>query len=133
MLINMGQMVEDVFRKFESEHEGCSVKWFAEQLHCDRRNVYDIFKRYTIDTQLLTQICLVLEYNFFSDLAEKVKAQMSNNPANKLTSFKTQSKQLQYFWNDDDSEVQTFCYSDLLSDACRVEMMLVKKMLGFQV
>ena len=48
MMIKMGQIVEEVFRRYESEHEGCSVTWFAEQLHCDRRNVYDIFKRYTI-------------------------------------------------------------------------------------
>lgn len=130
MLINMGRMVEDVFRKFESEHEGCTVTWFAEQLHCDRRNVYDIFKRFTLDTQLLTQICLVLDYNFFSDIADEVKSRMNNNQSNNLTSFRTQSGQLQYFWNDDHSEVQTFCYDDLLTNACRVETMLVKNMFG---
>ena len=73
MLIDMGRMVEDVFRQLKSRNRKCNVTWLATRLNCDRRNVYDIFRRSTIDTQLLAQICLVLEHNFFQDIAEMVE------------------------------------------------------------
>ena len=42
------------------------VSWLAEKLHCDRTNVYDIFKREGIDTRLLERISIILNRNFFS-------------------------------------------------------------------
>ncbi|MBR4389165.1 MAG: XRE family transcriptional regulator [Prevotella sp.] len=42
-----------------------SVAWFARKLNCNRQNVYDIFKRRTIDTELLMRISKVLNKNFF--------------------------------------------------------------------
>ena len=42
------------------------VSWLAEMLHCDRTNVYDIFKREGIDTRLLERISIILNRNFFS-------------------------------------------------------------------
>ena len=76
MLIDMGRMVEEVFRQFKARNRGCNVTWFANQLNCDRRNVYDIFRRPTIDTQLLTQISLVLKHNFFLDIADIIENRM---------------------------------------------------------
>ena len=73
MLIDMGRMVEEVFRQFKTRNRGCNVTWFAAQLNCDRRNIYDIFRRPTIDTQLLTQISLVLKHNFFQDIADIIE------------------------------------------------------------
>ena len=78
MLIDMGRMVEEVFRQFKASNRGCNVTWFAGKLNCDRRNVYDIFRRSTIDTQLLTQICIVLNHNFFQDIAEIIETRCSN-------------------------------------------------------
>ena len=42
------------------------VSWLAEKLHCDRTNMYDIFKREGIDTRLLERISIILNRNFFS-------------------------------------------------------------------
>ncbi len=50
-----------------------TVTWFAEQLHCKRTNVYDIFNRANVDTGLLTRISRVLEHDFFHDLSENLK------------------------------------------------------------
>lgn len=77
MYIDMGRMVEDVFRQFKVKHRR-NVTWFATQLNCDRRNIYDIFKRTTIDTQLLAQISLVLDHNFFQDIAEIIEPRLNH-------------------------------------------------------
>lgn len=42
-----------------------SVSWFARKLNCNRQNIYDIFKRTTIDTELLMRISLILRTDFF--------------------------------------------------------------------
>ena len=74
----MGRMVEENFRQFKARNRGCNVTWFAAQLNCDRRNIYDIFQRPTIDTQLLAQISLVLNHNFFQDIAGIIESRMRN-------------------------------------------------------
>ena len=101
-MIKMGQLVKEVFRRYETEHEECSVTWFAEQLHCDRRNVYDIFKRYTIDTQLLTQISLVLEYNFFDDLCGLIEAELRRMRESGLTHLVINGDDRVFFFSPDE-------------------------------
>ena len=59
IMINIGRIIERVFHE-----QGRSVSWFAEQLHCDRTNVYNIFKRESIDTALLVRISIILQHNF---------------------------------------------------------------------
>ena len=51
-----------------SQHR--SAKWLAEQSPCERTNVYDIFKRADINVNLLQQICLILNHDFFKELSE---------------------------------------------------------------
>ena len=43
-----------------------SASWLAEQLSCDRTNVYKIFKKKYLDTQLLLRISRILGRDFFS-------------------------------------------------------------------
>ena len=73
----MGRMVEDVFRQTKTGERKCNVTWLAARLNCDRRNVYDIFRRPTIDSQLLTQLSIVLEHNFFRDIAEMIEIRIN--------------------------------------------------------
>lgn len=47
-----------------------TVTWLAKRLNCHRVNVYDIFNRSTIDTELLRRISLVLGHDFFQDLSD---------------------------------------------------------------
>mgnify|MGYP002621270558 CR=1 FL=1 len=49
----------------EIEKQERTVTWFARKLCCNRQNVYDIFKRNTIDTELLLRISIILHTDFF--------------------------------------------------------------------
>lgn len=42
-----------------------SIAWFSRKLNCSRSNVYKIFERTTIDTELLVRISRILNRNFF--------------------------------------------------------------------
>ncbi|MBR2195873.1 MAG: transcriptional regulator [Salinivirgaceae bacterium] len=44
---------------------------FAKAIDVERSNVYNIFRRDSIDTGLLKKIGQVLEYDFFQDLLEE--------------------------------------------------------------
>ena len=59
-MIHIGRLIEEEFRR--QEH---TVSWFAQHLCCERTNVYDIFKRQSIDTEMLLRISQVLRHNFF--------------------------------------------------------------------
>lgn len=60
-MIYIGQII-----KTELERQERTITWFASKLYCDRTNVYKIFKRNSIDSDLLLRISLILEHNFFS-------------------------------------------------------------------
>ena len=55
-----------------------TVVWFANHLSCDRTNVYRIFAKTSLDTELLFRISIVLGHNFFNDLASTVDQVMLN-------------------------------------------------------
>ena len=59
-MIHIGKLIEQELRSQER-----TVSWFARKLYCERTNVYDIFKRRSIDTQMLLRISIILEHNFF--------------------------------------------------------------------
>ncbi|MBQ7448917.1 MAG: XRE family transcriptional regulator [Paludibacteraceae bacterium] len=59
--MHIGHIIENEFHR-----QGRRVQWFAEQLCCDRTNVYAIFKRETIDTGLLLRISQLLNHDFFT-------------------------------------------------------------------
>ncbi len=58
--VHIGKLIEQELR-----HQERSVTWLSRKLHCDRRNVYDIFTREYIDTGLLYRISLALGTDFF--------------------------------------------------------------------
>lgn len=59
-MVHIGEAIKNELQRQER-----SISWFARKLYCDRSNVYDIFKRESIDTKLLLRVCLILNYNFF--------------------------------------------------------------------
>jgi hypothetical protein len=61
--MHIGKHIHLVLKKRER-----TVTWFAGKLNMVRANVYDIFSRRTIDTELLQRISIILDYNFFKDL-----------------------------------------------------------------
>lgn len=50
-----------------------SAMWLASQLNCNRVNIYDIFSRQTIDTELLLRISVALEYDFFAYYSQEYR------------------------------------------------------------
>lgn len=46
------------------DEKGYSVVWLARQLACSRTNVYKIFEKPHIDTDMLARISTVLDYDF---------------------------------------------------------------------
>lgn len=61
--MHIGKHIHIVLKKRER-----TVTWFAGKLNMVRANVYDIFSRRTIDTELLQRISIILDHNFFKDL-----------------------------------------------------------------
>jgi len=51
------------------KEQGRSVTWFARQICCTRTNVYKIFGKSSIDTDMLERIGRVLGHNFFEDIS----------------------------------------------------------------
>ncbi len=67
--IPLGALIEAELRR--QEH---SVSWLARHLSCDRRNVYRIFQKESLDTSLLLRISRILGHDFFADLSDAVVA-----------------------------------------------------------
>lgn len=65
-MIHIGNKIREVFIAHPKNH---TIVWFANQLHCQRANIYKIFNRQTVDTMLLYQISQILNHNFFADLS----------------------------------------------------------------
>lgn len=64
--MHIGTRIRDVLMHQSREH---TVTWLSKKLNCHRVNVYDIFNRSTIDTELLKRISIVLDHDFFQDLS----------------------------------------------------------------
>lgn len=73
--MHIGHRIKEIF---DSQSKTHTVTWFARQLNCDRRNVYHIFARPNIDIQLLKRISILLDHNFFYDLAENLCSEESD-------------------------------------------------------
>lgn len=59
--VNIGTIIKQTLKS-----EGISVSEFAQQIHCTERNVYKIFNKPSIDTNLLARINIALGKNLFS-------------------------------------------------------------------
>ncbi|WP_300646098.1 hypothetical protein [uncultured Duncaniella sp.] len=69
-MVHIGQLIKSVF---DSKGKSCTIEWFASQLNCKRANIYNIFNRPTIDSQLLEQISIILGHDFFKDLSNNMR------------------------------------------------------------
>lgn len=66
--MKIGEKIKEVFKQMPKE---CTVNWFAQQLHCDRRNIYRIFAKNNLDIELLRRISVILDHDFFKDISEE--------------------------------------------------------------
>lgn len=73
-MIHIGKLIEAELRRQER-----SVAWFARSLPCERTNVYDIFKRRSIDTEMLLRISIVLRHDFFRYYTAETTGRQENS------------------------------------------------------
>ena len=66
--ICIGERIKEIFDK-----KNMNIAQFAESLHCDRANVYNIFRRKKIDIHLLLEISKILNHNFIEEICAKYK------------------------------------------------------------
>ena len=70
--MHIGKKIETVVRS-----QGRSVSWLAAQIPCDRSNIYNIYKRDTIDVKLLMRLSVILGHNFLDDLSREMESDKS--------------------------------------------------------
>ena len=71
--MHIGEQIQKELRRQER-----TVAWLARKLNCNRQNVYDIFKRTTIDTELLLRISIILHRNFFTLYNQEYRERLTN-------------------------------------------------------
>ena len=64
--VHVGKMVHDELRR-----QGRTVNWLAEQIYCEKSNIYKLFRRKSIDLVQLIKISEVLDHNFLRDCYEE--------------------------------------------------------------
>jgi len=58
--IHIGHLIQQ-----KLQEQGRSITWLAKQLNYSRANMYQIFNKKWIDTDLLLKICKTINYDFF--------------------------------------------------------------------
>ena len=71
--IHVGAMIKD---KLDLERR--TIRWFSEQMNCDRSNMYKLLSRAHLDSNFILRASKVLEYNFFKDIADLVDETTAN-------------------------------------------------------
>lgn len=69
--------------KTELLRQGRSITWLASQINCTRENLYKVFRRPWIYTDLLFSISEALDYDFFklcSDRFQSIKNDKKTEP-----------------------------------------------------
>lgn len=60
MEVHIGNVIKE-----ELIRQGRSASWLARVLYCDRSNVYKLFKKKSLDSDLLLRISEALQTDFF--------------------------------------------------------------------
>ena len=62
--MHIGQRIKEVMAK-----KKVSVIAIAKEIECERTNVYNIFERESINTNLLQKFSIILKHDFFKELS----------------------------------------------------------------
>ena len=87
--VPIGKEIQAVVRK-----RGMKVEELAKRLNVSKPNIYDIYRRNTIDTGLLERLCNVLDHNFFEAFANKYRTQQERDSYERLVSENALLKQM---------------------------------------
>ena len=72
--IHVGELIKERLKE-----EGKSVVWLAQELGCHRTNVYNIFEKSSLDTNILRRISIVMQHNFFEYLQDDTQKQIDSH------------------------------------------------------
>ena len=67
-MIHIGKRIKE-----ELVRQDKSACWFAEQIPCERSNVYHIFRRSDISVVLLMKISRILNHDFLAEMSEEMR------------------------------------------------------------
>ena len=73
-MINIGEHIQQ-----QVKAQGKTSIWLARELGCHRTNVYNLFDKYSIDTQQLQRISIIMHYNFFDLYCEDTERKIRDN------------------------------------------------------
>ena len=76
-MIHIGELIKARLAQVER-----SPRWLAKKINCDRTNIYKIFQRPSIDTELLARISKALDYDFFLELSIEQKNRSEDSATN---------------------------------------------------
>lgn len=71
--VNIGQAIRE-----EMDRTGRTVTWLSRQLGTNRMACYRIFNSYSIDTQMLFRISVLLGRDFFALYSDTLKQEEEN-------------------------------------------------------
>lgn len=77
-MTKLGEYIRDIMAQ-----KNVTVKQLSEAIHCERSNVYDIFQRENIGSDLLMKMSVVLNHNlfeYFSCQCQELLAQQKEEP-----------------------------------------------------
>lgn len=66
------------FIKEELHRQQKSPGWLADAINCERPNIYNIFNRQSMDSELIARISIALNINIFAILADSIADEMSH-------------------------------------------------------
>lgn len=69
-MIPIGKLIQE-----KLEEKNLTVVWLSRQIPCSRTNIYKIFNKNSIDTEMLYRISQILEFNFFQYYSGSMKNQ----------------------------------------------------------
>ena len=74
MSIHIGKEIEKRTRE-----RGMTVVGLSRELGCHRTNIYRIFDSPTVDSGVLSRLCVILEFDFFKLYSEDIAYKMSKS------------------------------------------------------
>ena len=69
--MHIGKLIR---QKMEERHK--TVVWLAKELAYSRTNVYKIYDKSSIDTDVLLRISIILEYDFFKIYSDEIESKV---------------------------------------------------------
>jgi DNA-binding Xre family transcriptional regulator len=96
--IHIGQLIKEQVKR-----KRIRVSQLSDKLNVSEPNVYKIYLRSSIDTELLEKICIALDYNFFSIYSSRFTLDTKDS---RLTQCEKENELLRQLVNEKEEKYQ---------------------------